>query len=332
MSRNWRRVALTIVAVVIVSFIIGASDSVQSCLNKQPHSNADKSPNKGLSLFGFSVVSAHCVWFFFKDNSEPIIALATIALFIATYRLWRATVTLAKDTSNAAMNQLNAMFRQVDAMTEQGEWMKASAQQAGRAARAAGDTASNVERQANVAIETLEQMRRDFAVANRPRVRLRRIYFASSSDPLPMTRTPDGMGGYTEALAEGATPPPVIIEMANVGGVGVAKAKLRVTFIIFNTGYPEPGRIQDELARAVPQNMDVSHAGSGVLVVKVPAVGALFYDNGVLSGSQSVYCIGYTEYADETETLMGRTGFIRRCDIRNKWFERVDFPDFDYAD
>lgn len=178
---------------------------------------------------------------------------------------------------------------------------------------------------------TIEQMQRDFAAANRPRVRLRRIYFAGT-DPLPMTRTGDEMGGYRISRPAGAAPPRVVIEMTNVGGVGVAKASLRVSFIIFNTGQPQPGRIQHELAMALPQEIEVSPAGSGVLVVEVAAVASLFYDSNVQSGGQSVYCVGYTEYADEGGTLIGRTGFIRRCDIRNKWFERVDFPDFEYAD
>ncbi len=177
-----------------------------------------------------------------------------------------------------------------------------------------------------------KQIEREFTVAHRPRLRLRRIYFAGSTDPLPMTRITDAQGRYTEILTEGAPPPRVIIEMANVGGVGVAKAKLYVTFTIFKTGHPEPGKIQYELARAIPQKMEVSHAGSGVLDVGVPAIQSLFADAGVLSGSQSVYCVGYVEYSDETETLGGRTGFIRRCDVGNRWFEAVRFPDFEYAD
>lgn len=309
--RYWRRVILAVTAIVIVAFIIGASDAVQACLNKQAHENPNKRPDEGLSAFGFSIVSAHCVWFFVKDNSEPIIALATIALFIATFSLWKATTDMVKRADVNTASQLVVMTGQLSAMQQQGDWLKDSA---------------------GTANQTLEQMRREFAVANRPKVRLRRIYFAGGSDPLPMKRTPDGSGGYTETPTPDESPPRVIIEMAHVGGVGVAKASLRVTFGIFNTGQPEPGRIQDELAKAIPQKMEVSHAGSGVLIVEVPAVGALFYDKGVLSGSQSVYCVGYTEYTDETGTLMGRTGFIRRCDIPNRWFERENFPDFEYAD
>jgi hypothetical protein len=174
-----------------------------------------------------------------------------------------------------------------------------------------------------------QQIEREFAVAHRPKLRFRRIYFeASATDPQP-TRIPDSMGGYTEVPPEGATPPRVIVEMANVGGVGVAKAKLYVTFNIFNTGQPVPGVIQEQLAKAVPDEFEVSHAGSGVLVTPTRNI---FADAGVSSGSQSVYCVGYVEYSDETGKLKGRAGFIRRLDIGNRWFERVDFPDFEYAD
>jgi hypothetical protein len=42
---------------------------------------------------------------FLRTNAEPIIAVATAALFVATYRLWRATVELAADTNKDATKQ-----------------------------------------------------------------------------------------------------------------------------------------------------------------------------------------------------------------------------------
>ena len=143
------------------------------------------------------------------------------------------------------------------------------------------------------------------------------------------------MGGYTETIPNPADDPPrVTIEMANVGGVGAAKAELRVTFTTFDTGHPIPWWIQEELARATPQVMNVSHAGSFVLVVVFTPATNVFADQGLLTG-RSVYCVGYVEYSDETGELKGRTGFIRRCDIRQGWFLPADFPgvgDFEYAD
>ena len=245
-------------------------------------------------------------------NGTVALAVATLILVAVTgglagytARLWGATQTLAKDTKDAGTQQHETMLGQLEAMVTQSATASA----------------------------TLDQFRREFAVANRPKVRLRRIHFEKELPPA--RRVPDRMGGYVEEPPDNAVSPNVRIEMANVGGVGVARAILRVTFIPFNSNQPIPWKIQEELAKAIAKPIDIPHGGSGVLVVTVPEVKALFYDSGVLTGSQWVYCIGYVEYEDETRTLRGRTGFIRYYDRMNGWFLPDRSPggaDFEYAD
>jgi hypothetical protein len=47
-----------------------------------------------------------------------------------------------------------------------------------------------------------------------------------------------------------------------------------------------------------------------------------------------VYCFGYLTYVDEIGSTIHRAGFVRRFDIRYRWWRRADFEDadFEYAD
>lgn len=300
--------------VVVSAFFVGASGAVKHCTSEEQKNHSQQTAQESPSVFGLVVISRRCWGVFLEENDKALVVLATVGLLIVTgllafytFQLWKTTGEMVARADVNTASQIRVMEGQLAAMQQQG----------------------------TAASQTLDQIRREFAVAHRPKVRLRRIYFAGSTKDFVPIRTPDGGGGYTETPSPTKTAAPVIIEMAHVDGVGVANATLRVTFKIFNTDQPIPWEIQDELARAVPQEMQISQSGSGVLLVKVPAVAALFSDSGVLSGSQTVYCVGYAEYSDGSGELTGRTGFIRRCDIRNWWFLPDHSPggaDFEYAD
>jgi hypothetical protein len=121
----------------------------------------------------------------------------------------------------------------------------------------------------------------------------------------------------------------VLVEVANIGGIGPANAVLHIWFEVFDAGQPVPAKILEGLAKA--KKLPITLFAGGSVVVVVPTTDASPYARPeVLRGTQVVNCFGYIEYTDAAGTITYRTGFIRRFDMRQRWWLRADFPDSDW--
>ena len=117
----------------------------------------------------------------------------------------------------------------------------------------------------------------------------------------------------------------------------MAKATLHLAFGPFDAGQPVLWKLQEELAKARPLKMEIAQRGSFVVIVPFnPATQEMISSSrDVLQGAKIMYCVGYVAYSDASGKMIRRTGFIRRCDIRYRWFLPADFPAspaFEYED
>jgi hypothetical protein len=161
-----------------------------------------------------------------------------------------------------------------------------------------------------------QQIEREFRVTHRPRFVLRRLTFdGSTSDPYP-------------------DPPRFRLEMANVGGVGVATANLHLAVGDFVTGEPIPAQMIEELEKAKPEALRIDNGQSSVMLIALSEKSReSFKMPEVRTGQRSIYFVGYVTYADSGGEIVYRTGFLRRANLRQPAsFDPVDRPEFEYSE
>lgn len=166
-----------------------------------------------------------------------------------------------------------------------------------------------------VAIRQDGQIRREFAATHRPRLALRRLTFdGSGKDPVP-------------------DPPRLKIELAHTEGIGPIDAQVSITIVVFTTGHITHWILLEELEKSLPQTIRVPNGGSAAIIIRLtPEANRALSSREVMIGADSIYCAGYVAYMSVRGKTSYRLGFIRRCDIEHRWFERVNDPDFEYAD
>ena len=113
--------ALLFVSAIGFAFLIGASESVVQC--EQREERAD--PAQRIRDMDVHWVSRHCDWVYLGENDKPLIVLATLGLFgvtagltVYTARLWGATNRLARDGRKATRLNVAEMKRTADATVE----------------------------------------------------------------------------------------------------------------------------------------------------------------------------------------------------------------------
>jgi hypothetical protein len=103
-SRRWPAiVGATLVAVLFVWFWV--RPTIEECVSERRAAGAYKAGPEDPSLPGDL---GFCTGKAFAENTETLLAGATILLVIVTYRLWRSTWQLAADSKNSSQRQLRA--------------------------------------------------------------------------------------------------------------------------------------------------------------------------------------------------------------------------------
>lgn len=229
-------------------------------------------------------------------NSTFALAIITGLLFVATAVLAVFTFHLWGATKELASDTTEAATKQLAVMSGQLEAMKD---------------------QAESATDTLAHLQKEFLATHRPKVILRRVIF--------------GVWKFN------ADPPSLRIQIANTGDSEAVISQFAYTLIAtVDDKVPDALMIEEYLEGDTPaeaQGKVLANGDSYVLVVPADTVGAVDgYANNNTRISFRLYCAGYVEYRQPESNHTWRTGFIRRGNFNTRYFERVDLPDFEYAD
>jgi hypothetical protein len=102
-------VATVAVVFGVVLFILGTSQTFQSCVGEHYHQEPSETFQEGLAQFLIAAkTGSACTGEFVHKNVEAIIALFTVILGVATWLLWRATKKLIEGAEATAKRQLRA--------------------------------------------------------------------------------------------------------------------------------------------------------------------------------------------------------------------------------
>ncbi len=118
--RRWHKWAITIVvAVGLIVWVIGSSQSFQDCMNECKNQTSEQAFQKGptnlfVALIRGINLGTRCIGAFIDKNYAAITALATIVIAAFTGTLWLSTITQARITEAAlklATDEFNITHR-----------------------------------------------------------------------------------------------------------------------------------------------------------------------------------------------------------------------------
>jgi hypothetical protein len=154
--------------------------------------------------------------------------------------------------------------------------------------------------------------------SHRPNLVLRRVTFERITEEHPEGR------------------PLFKIEIANAGDSDAIIGEMSVAFGTFVGKDPVPWKLIELLEKnsaiRARENRVIS---GGSLALMVPADDVLaeaIAFNRVQSNLFAIFCVGYFRYTDTEGRFARRTGFLRRANMKERWFERENAPDFEYQD